>query len=187
MTRRFKGTVFSVNGISPTIGENVFIAPGAIVAGDVVLGDNASVWFNAVIRGDVAPIRVGAGTNVQDNAVLHVDHGQPCIVGDNVTIGHGAIVHGTTIADGVTVGMGSVVLSRSTVGEKAVIAAGAVVAEGAVVAPGALMVGIPAIEKRILDPERQEKMASNAAGYVRNAANFLATLEEIETESTDGD
>jgi len=169
--------IYSLNGITPKIADNVFIAPGAIVAGDVEIGAGSSIWFNAVLRGDVAPIRIGEGTNVQDGAVLHVDPETPCIVGDDVTIGHGAIVHGTVVGNGVTIGMGSVVLSRSWIGERAVIAAGAVVSEGTQVAPGALMMGVPAKEKRILDEERQASMMIGASRYVANARFFRETLE----------
>lgn len=171
--------ILAVNGISPKIAPDVFIAPGAVVAGDVEIGPGSSVWFNAVLRGDVAPIRVGARSNVQDGAVLHVDPGTPCIVGDDVTIGHGAIVHGTTIGNGTTIGMGAIVLSRSTVGARAIVAAGAVVAEGAEVADGALVAGVPAKEKRILDEERQVKSVAGATGYVQNAARFKATLADV--------
>lgn len=178
--------VYSVNGIAPKIAPDVFIAPGAIVAGDVEIGAGSSVWFNAVLRGDVAPIRIGERSNVQDGAVLHVDPGTPCIVGNDVIIGHGAIVHGTTVGDGVTIGMGAIVLSRSTVGARAVIAAGAVVSEDAVVAPGALMMGIPARERRIMDDEQQARMMQGAARYVENARNFKETLTPLEEDETHG-
>jgi len=171
--------VLAVNGISPRIAPDVFIAPGAAVVGDVEIGPGSSVWFNAVIRGDVAPVRIGSRSNVQDGAVLHVDPNCPCIVGDDVTIGHRAIVHGTTVGNGVTVGMGSILLSRSRIGERAVVAAGAVVAEGAEVAPGALVMGVPAKEKRILDEERQLASVASAGGYVDNAGRFKETLADV--------
>lgn len=178
--------VYALNGVTPKIAEDVFIAPGAIVAGDVEIGPGSSVWFNAVLRGDVAPIRIGARTNVQDGAVLHVDPDTPCLVGDDVTIGHGAIVHGTIVGDGVTIGMGSVVLSRSRIGARAVIAAGAVVAEDAIVAPGALMMGVPAKEKRVLDEERQAFMMRGAARYVENARLFSRSLQRTEEKPNGG-
>jgi carbonic anhydrase/acetyltransferase-like protein (isoleucine patch superfamily) len=181
-----RGLVFAVNGVAPKIARDVFIAPGAVVAGDVEIGAGSSIWFNAVLRGDVAPIRVGERSNVQDNAVLHVDFDTPCLVGNDVTIGHGAIVHGTTIGDGVTVGMGSVVLSRSSVGARAVIAAGAVVAEDAVVAPGALVMGVPARERRIMDDEQQAKMMLGGPRYVENARLFQATLTPVEEDADGG-
>lgn len=171
--------ILAVNGISPRIAEDVFLAPGCVVVGDVEIGPGSSVWFNAVIRGDAAPVRIGARSNIQDGAVLHVDPGWPCIVGDDVTVGHRAIVHGTTVGNGVTVGMGSIILSRSKVGDRAIVAAGAVVPEGAEVAPGALVAGVPAKEKRILDEDRQLASVASAAGYVANAQRFLATMTPV--------
>jgi carbonic anhydrase/acetyltransferase-like protein (isoleucine patch superfamily) len=167
--------VLALDGVAPRIAPDVFLAPGSVVAGDVEIGIGASVWFNATIRGDVAPIRIGARSNVQDNAVLHVDAGTPCLVGDDVTIGHGAIVHGTTVGNGVTIGMGAIVLSRSHIGDGAIVAAGAVVAEEAEVRPGALVMGVPAREKRLLTTAEQAASAENAARYVRNAARFRAS------------
>ena len=108
-----EGLLLPFKGVFPRIASGVYLAPGSVVIGDVEIGADSSVWFNAVIRGDVAPIRIGERSNVQDGAVLHVDTGTPCIVGNEVTIGHAAIVHGTTVGDGVTIGMGAVVLSRS--------------------------------------------------------------------------
>ena len=162
--------VLPFEGACPRSAEDADLAPGAVVVGDVEIGPGASVWFNATIRGDVAPIRLGRGSNVQDNAVLHVDAGQPCLVGEDVTIGHAAIVHGCTVGDGVTIGMGAIVLSRATVGECAVVAAGAVVAEDAVVEPGTLAMGVPARPKRALTDEERERSVENARRYVRTAA-----------------
>jgi carbonic anhydrase/acetyltransferase-like protein (isoleucine patch superfamily) len=104
------GILLPFDGVFPRLAEGVYLAPGAVVIGDVEIGSESSVWFNAVIRGDVAPIRIGSRSNVQDGAVLHVDRGTPCVVGDEVTIGHAAVVHGTTVRDGVTIGMGATVL-----------------------------------------------------------------------------
>ena len=143
-----EGLLLPFDGVFPRIASGVYLAPGSVVIGDVEIGADSSVWFNAVIRGDVAPIRIGERSNVQDGAVLHVDRGTPCIVGDEVTIGHAAIVHGTTVGDGVTIGMGAVVLSRSEIGAEAIVAAAALVPEDAVVASGALVMGVPAREKR---------------------------------------
>lgn len=188
MTDRFPGAhILSVNGVSPTIGNDVFIAPGAVIVGDVTIGDGSSIWFNVVLRGDVAPIRIGKGTNIQDLSLLHVDRGNPCIVGDNVTIGHSAIVHGTVVEDDVTIAMGAVVLSWSHIGRGSVIAAGAVVPERMVVEPGSLMVGIPATRKSTLNADRQAQLASIAGLYVENAARFRATLAPaaLENESDD--
>jgi carbonic anhydrase/acetyltransferase-like protein (isoleucine patch superfamily) len=156
--------VLPFNGVMPRIASGVYLAPGSVVIGDVEIGPDSSVWFNAVIRGDVAPIRIGERSNVQDGAVLHVDRGTPCIIGDEVTIGHAAIVHGTTVGDGVTVGMGAVVLSRSEIGADAVIAS------------GALVMGVPAREKRLLSVEERTASRENARRYVRNAAAYRDSL-----------
>jgi len=170
------GLLLPFDGVFPRLAEGVYLARGAVVIGDVEIGADASVWFNAVIRGDVAPIRIGKGSNVQDGAVLHVDRGTPCLVGDDVTIGHAAVVHGTTVGDGVTIGMGATVLSRSTIGEEAIVAAGALVPEDAVVAAGALVMGVPAREKRLLTAVERAASRENARRYVRNAAKYQAIL-----------
>jgi carbonic anhydrase/acetyltransferase-like protein (isoleucine patch superfamily) len=181
MSDRYPGAhILAVNGIAPTIADDVFIAPGAVIVGDVEIGAGSSVWFNAVLRGDVAPIRVGMGTNIQDLSLLHVDRGNPCIVGNNVTIGHNAIVHGTVLEDDVTIAMGAIVLSRSHIGCGAVIAAGAVVPEGMQVEPGALMAGVPAVMKRSLNPERREQLAAIGGLYVENALRFRMTMTTTE-------
>jgi carbonic anhydrase/acetyltransferase-like protein (isoleucine patch superfamily) len=170
------GQVHPFNGVTPRIAPSAYLAPGAVVIGDVEIGEGSSVWFNAVIRGDVAPIRVGIGSNIQDGAVLHVDRGTPCVVGDDVTIGHSAVVHGTTVGDGTTIGMGAVVLSRSIIGEEAIVAAGALVPEDAVVAAGSLVMGVPARERRQLDPDERAASRENARRYVRNAAKYRAAV-----------
>lgn len=167
-----EGLLLPFNGVFPRIGSGVYLAPGSVIIGDVDIGADSSVWFNAVIRGDVAAIRIGQRSNIQDGAVLHVDRGTPCIVGDEVTIGHAAIVHGTTVRDGVTIGMGAVVLSRSEIGAEAIVAAAALVPEEAIVTSGALMMGVPAREKRILSDEERAASRENARRYVRNAAAY---------------
>jgi carbonic anhydrase/acetyltransferase-like protein (isoleucine patch superfamily) len=171
-----EGLILPFNGVLPRIAAGVFIAPGAVVIGDVEIGEGSSVWFNAVIRADVAPIRIGMGSNVQDGAVLHVDTGRPCNVGDEVTIGHTAIVHATTIGSGVTIGMGAVVLSRSSVGDEAIVAAGALVPEEAILASGALVMGVPARERRQLTAEERAASRENARRYVRNAVKYRAII-----------
>ena len=170
------GLLLPFDGVFPRAAAGVFLAPGAVVIGDVEIGEDSSIWFNAVIRGDVAPIRIGRRSNVQDNAVLHVDTGTPCIVGDEVTIGHSAVVHGTIVGDGVTIGMGAIVLSRSSVGAEAIVAAAALVPEDAVVAPGTLVMGVPARERRVLSDEERVASRRNASRYVHNAARYLVAL-----------
>lgn len=173
--------ILPFNGVFPRIAAGVYLAPGSVVIGDVEIGEESSIWFNAVLRGDVAPIRVGRRSNVQDGAVLHLDRGTPCIVGDEVTIGHGAIVHGTSVGDGVTIGMGAVVLSRSTIGSEAIVAAAALVPEDAVVVEGALVMGVPARERRLLSAEERAASRENARRYVRNAEQFKRDARAIDS------
>ncbi len=156
------------------VAATAFIAPGAAVVGDVTLGENASVWFAAVLRGDTEPIRVGARTNIQDGSVLHADPGFPCTLGEGVTVGHRAIVHGAVIEDNVLIGMGAIVLNGAHIGRDSIIAAGAVVTQGAEIPPGSLVMGMPAKVKRPLKPEEIEANRLAAQHYVENAARFRA-------------
>jgi carbonic anhydrase/acetyltransferase-like protein (isoleucine patch superfamily) len=142
--------ILPVKGILPTLGNNCFVAPNATIVGDVVMGDDCSVWFNAVIRGDVNSIRMGNKVNVQDGAVIHCTYQKTkTIIGNNVSIGHNAIVHGCTIDDNVLVGMGAIVMDNVKIGSNVIIAAGAVVLEGTVIEPGCIYGGVPA--KKIKD------------------------------------
>lgn len=129
---------------SPAAGERCFVAESAAVVGDVTLGDDVSVWFGASVRGDSAPITVGAGSNIQDNATVHCSDGTPCVIGANVSIGHNAVVHSATVEDGVLVGMGAVVLDGAVVGAGSIVGAGAVVTGGTSIPPHSLVMGVPA-------------------------------------------
>lgn len=180
-----QGLLIPFNGVWPRIAPGVFLAPGSVVIGDVEIGAESSVWFNAVLRGDVAPIRIGQRSNVQDGAVLHLDRGTPCIVGNEVTIGHGAIVHGTTVGDGVTIGMGAVVLSRSVIGAEAIVAASALVPEDARVAAGSLVMGVPARERRHLSPEERAASRASAIRYLQNARQFQGVAGTVPTDRGD--
>lgn len=151
---------------------SAFIARGAVVIGDVTLAEEASVWFNAVLRGDCAPIRVGRGTNIQDGAVLHADPGFDCILGDGVTVGHLALIHGAVVEDNVVIGMHSVIQNGARVGRDSLVAVGAVVTEGMQIPPGSLVMGLPAKIKRPLTPEEIERNRLSAAHYVENAKLF---------------
>jgi len=136
------------------IDPSVFIAAGVQIIGDVTIGRESSVWFNAVIRGDCEAIRIGQRTNVQDNCVLHADEGYPCVLGDDVTIGHGAIVHGAEVGNGVLVGMKAVIMNGVKIGEHSIIAVGAVVTEGVVIPPRSLVKGLPGkVVRELLDRE----------------------------------
>ncbi len=146
--------ILPVKGISPQMGDNCFIAPNATIVGDVIMGNDCSVWFNAVIRGDVNSIRIGNKVNVQDGAVIHCTYEKTkAIVGNNVSIGHNAIVHGCVIEDNVLVGMGAIVMDNARVGSNSIIAAGAVVLEGTVVEAGSIYAGVPAKKVKIISQE----------------------------------
>src|SRR5438477_1520982 len=136
--------ILPYKGVMPTIEENVFIAPGAMVIGDVTIREGASVWYNAVVRADTAPIVIGHRTNIQDNCTLHVDADAPLTIGDECTIGHGAVVHGATLGNQVFVGMKAVVLSHARISSSTVIGACALVGEHTDIREGVLMLGIPA-------------------------------------------
>lgn len=147
-------------------GEDVFVAEGARVLGDVTVGDHVGIWFNAVIRGDSAPIRIGNCSNVQDNAVVHVNEKYPVVIGDYVTVGHGAIVHGCEIGDNTLVGMGAIILNGAKIGKNCLIAAGALVTENAVIPDGSMVMGMPGKVKRELTEEDIKGIYDNAILYV---------------------
>ncbi len=168
-----KSAVQSFNGIEPVLGKRLFIADGAKVIGAVTLEDDVSIWFNAVLRGDLEPIRIGAGSNVQDGAILHTDAGQPCNVGSDVTIGHGAIVHGAVVGDGALIGMGAIVLSGAVIGERALVAAGALVPEGREIPAGWLALGSPARPVRPLTEGEFARMAEGIRHYREKKDQYL--------------
>ena len=157
----------------PKLGQGVYLARGAVVVGDVTLGEFSSVWYNAVLRGDINAIVVGHHTNIQDNVVLHVNTMQPCSLGNLVTVGHGAIVHACAMGDEVLVGMGAVILDGATIGAQTVIGAQSLVKEGAVIPPGSLAVGVPARVVRQLTPAERAQIRNAADHYSRNAAYCL--------------
>ena len=165
---------FRPDQVHPT----AFIAPGAVVLGDVTVGEEASIWFNAVVRGDSEAIRIGRRANVQDGAILHADPGFPCQLGDNVTVGHAAIVHGATIADDVLIGMRAVVLNGANIGRHSIIGAGAVVTEGTVIPPGSLVLGMPGKVKRETAADDLTQIAHAAAHYVAAAAEYRAVPDK---------
>lgn len=160
------------------IHPTAFIAPAATVIGEVTLDANVSVWFGAVLRGDTDRIEVGKGSNVQDNAVLHTDAGSPCIVGSNVTIGHGAVVHGCTVEDGALIGINATVLSGAHIGAGSIIGAGAVVPEGCMIPPGTLAVGVPARLVRELDEVGRSTGAQGAVHYQERAQSYIRYFGE---------
>ena len=157
----------------PTLGKEVYIARGAVVVGDVTLGDHASVWYNSVLRGDINRIVIGHHTNIQDNSVLHLADDFPCIVGNYVTVGHSVIVHACTIGDECLLGMGSVILDGAVIGEQCLVGAKALVTQHAQIPPGSLVLGAPAKVVRALTAEERAGLKYWATKYVENAAYCL--------------
>lgn len=162
---------------TPDIHPSAFVAPGAVIRGEVHLAENSSVFYNAVLRGDRAPISIGEGTNIQDNCVVHVEYDLPVTVGKNVTVGHGAILHGCTVGDETLIGMGAIVLNGAQIGKSCLIGAGALVTQNAVIPDGCMAVGSPARVKRPLTPEEMDGLRRSAADY-RQEAQACKALEE---------
>ena len=171
--------ILPYEGIWPTIAGDVFIAPGAMVIGNVTIHEGASIWYNAVVRGDSAPIVIGRRTNVQDNCTLHVDADAPLTIGEECTLGHGAIVHGATVGNHVLVGMNASVLSHAQVGSNTVIGACALVGERKSIPEGVLAVGVPAKVTRDLSEAEQENIVNSAAGYCERASAHRESLNGL--------
>lgn len=164
-------SVLAAAGRTPDLDPTSFVATGARVVGGVTLGAGASVWYNAVLRADGDTIMVGANSNLQDNVSVHVDAGRPVVIGENVSVGHNAVVHGCTIGDGSLIGMGAVVLNGARIGSGCLVAGGAVVLEGSDIPDGSLVAGVPAkVRRELTDEER--------AGLLRNAEHYLAHVQE---------
>ena len=161
---------------SPRVAPSVWVAPGACVIGDVHLGEESSVWYGAVLRGDTEPIRIGARTNVQDGCVLHADPGYPAIVGDDCVVGHKAIVHGCRIGDGCRIGMGAIILNGARIGEGSIVAAGALISENKEFPPHSLIVGIPAKHAKEVTDEQTADIAHGVRTYVERAAAHRESL-----------
>jgi carbonic anhydrase/acetyltransferase-like protein (isoleucine patch superfamily) len=171
--------ILPFGGHSPRIGRDVFLAPNATIIGDVEIADGASVWFGAVLRGDIGPIRIGPRTNVQDLACVHLTEGlSQTVLGADVTVGHGAILHGCVVGDRCLVGMGSVVLDNAQIGEGSVIAAGSVVTARTVIPPRSLVRGTPARVIREVTPEEGALGVIGAAHYVETARRFRTICDE---------
>lgn len=164
--------IVEFQGKTPVVSPEAFVAETAALIGNVTVGKDSSVWFGAVIRGDVEPISVGEGTSIQDNAVLHCESGHPMTIGSNVTVGHGAIVHCSAVGDNTMVGMGAILLNGAVIGSNCIIGAGAVVKENAVIPDGTMMVGIPAKPVRELGPEQLAFMQQTSP-YVALSKEYM--------------
>lgn len=158
--------IISYEGIEPKIHSSVFVAPGAMIIGDVTIGAESSVWFNTVLRGDLEPIRIGCRTNIQDSTVIHMDKDMPCLIGDDVTVGHGAILHSCAIDNEALIGMGAILLTGSKIGERAIIAAGTLVLEGQEIPAGTVAMGVPAKVRREVTEEELKRVQNGKDDYV---------------------
>ncbi|MEY4654278.1 MAG: hypothetical protein RI884_2859 [Pseudomonadota bacterium] len=171
--------LYELDGKAPQLAAGAWVADSAQVIGNVILGENASVWFGTVVRGDNETIRIGRNTNVQDLSVLHSDHGKPLTIGDNVTLGHQVMVHGCTIGDNSLIGIQAVILNGAKIGRNCIVGAGSVVTEGKEFPDNSLIIGSPAKVVRTLDDEAARKLAQSAEGYVANARRFASSLIKI--------
>jgi len=169
--------IYALDGIAPHIHPDAWIAPTAVLIGDVVIGAGANIWFGAVLRGDNERITVGAGSNVQENSVLHTDMGYPLTIGPDCTIGHKAMLHGCTIGHGSLIGMGASLLNGAQVGEGCLIGACALITEGKVIPDGSLVMGSPGKVIRALDDAARARLLASAQGYRANAARFRAGMK----------
>ncbi|QNP48087.1 gamma carbonic anhydrase family protein [Diaphorobacter aerolatus] len=171
--------VYELDGIRPNVPESAWIADSAQVLGNVSLGEDASVWFGAVIRGDTDRITIGAGSNIQDASVLHADHGTPLVIGAHVTVGHQVMLHGCTIGDETLIGIGAVVLNGAKIGRNCLVGAGSLVTEGKEFPDGSMILGSPARVVKQLSPEQIEGLRKSAQHYVENARRFKKGLRKI--------
>jgi carbonic anhydrase/acetyltransferase-like protein (isoleucine patch superfamily) len=171
--------VYELDGIAPKFSPSAWVADSAQVLGNVVLGDDASVWFGVVIRGDTESISVGRGTNVQDMSVLHADVGMPLVIGDGVTVGHQVMLHGCTVGDNSLIGIGAIVLNGARIGRNCLVGAGSLVTEGKEFADGSMILGSPARVVRQLTPEQIEGLRQSAQHYVANAQRFATSLSRV--------
>lgn len=172
-----KALIMGVGGVEPRVDPAAFTAPTSVVVGDVELAAGASVWYQTVLRGDGGPIAIGADSNIQDNSTVHVDPGFPMTVGERVSVGHNAVLHGCTIEDDCLVGMGATVLNGAVIGAGSLVAAQALVPQGMRVPPRSLVAGVPAKVKRELTDEEFAGIQLNAAAYLKLAADHRQALE----------
>ena len=171
--------IYELDGIRPQIDPTAWVAPTAVLIGNVIVEAGANIWFGAVLRGDNEAITVGAGSNVQENAVLHTDMGFPLTIGANCTIGHKAMLHGCTIEAGSLIGMGATLLNGAKIGAGSLVGACALVTEGKEIAPGSLVMGAPAKVVRELDAAAQARLLRSAEGYRANAARFAKGMVAV--------
>ena len=171
--------IYQLDDLSPAIHDSAWVADSAAVMGNVTLSEDSSVWFGVVIRGDTETITVGKGTNIQDNSVLHADHGMPLVIGENVTVGHQVMLHGCTIGDGSLIGIQAVVLNGAKIGKHCLVGAGALVTEGKEFPDGCMILGSPAKAVRQLTEAQIEGLKMSAQHYIDNARRYKAGLKKL--------
>lgn len=171
--------IYKIDQKTPQIAASAWVAPNATVIGDARLGDNVSIWWNAVLRGDNDPIHIGANSNIQDGSVLHTDEGVPMHIGANVTVGHMVMLHGCTVGDNSLIGIGSVILNRAVIGKHSIVGANTLIPEGKVFPDGVLIVGSPGKVVRELSEEEKARLQKSADHYVDNARRYASRLVEF--------
>ena len=171
--------LYQIGKLSPVIPKSCFIAPNASVIGNAILDENASVWFNVVIRADTAQVKIGKNSNIQDGSILHVDEGFPITIAQNVTVGHKAMLHGCSIGEGSLIGINAVVLNGAKVGKNCLVGANALVTENMLIPDGSLVLGSPAKVKKPLDEKTKTMMAEGSEHYVQNNHHYKAELKQI--------
>ncbi len=164
--------IHNFRGKTPDLEKANFVAMSADIIGDVTAGENSSIWYNCTIRGDIAPIKIGRNSNIQDNSVIHVGHDVPTLIGDNVTIGHRVLLHGCTIEDGCLIGMGAIILDNSVIGSESIVGAGSLVTMGKKFPVRSLIIGSPARAIRKLTDEEIESIKKNVASYVEISGRY---------------
>lgn len=174
-----KMAVYELDGVAPRIAASAWVADSAQVMGEVEIGENSSLWFGAIVRGDTETIRIGDNTNIQDGSVLHADVGMPLTIGNNVTVGHQVMLHGCTVGDGALIGIGAVVLNGAKIGKGCIVGAGALVTEGKEFPDGSMILGSPAKAVRELTPAQKEGLIKSAIHYVENAELYKMGLKKI--------
>ena len=171
--------IYQLDDLSPAIHDSAWVADSAAVMGNVTLSEDSSVWFGVVIRGDTETITVGKGSNIQDNSVLHADHGMPLVIGDNVTVGHQVMLHGCTIGDGSLIGIQAVVLNGAKIGKNCLVGAGSLVTEGKEFPDGCMILGSPAKAVRQLTDAQIEGLKMSAQHYIDNARRYKTGLKKL--------
>ena len=171
--------LYQLDDLTPTVHESAWVADNAQVMGDVKLAENSSVWFGVVIRGDTETITIGQGSNIQDNSVLHADHGMPLNIGENVTVGHQVMLHGCTIGDGSLIGIQAVILNGAKIGKNCLVGAGSLVTEGKEFPDGCMILGSPAKAVKQLSPEQIEGLKMSAQHYMDNAKRYKNGLRKL--------